>query len=269
MRFKNKKIRNLFLIFCVNNLVSYFVKWSTFLLTAMVSGAIINFTATDFQAQYIADTSLFISRLLFMASLVAFITGLCFDSEKWKKSSLVGFQNFVFLTAVASSIGVAVTKNLLKNIIIFYAVYLAIFFANKYLLPRLTEFYILKNVLNKEYLGIRKKTEPLLPINNMFIESEITDVVERMVRLNQESIKPAYQEGVELSYLNKENIAGVIHFRTVNDVQEKKTFEDFDTKYTVVFTISPFESISVNAQLIKLVLSKKDSFTSIEEIGIK
>jgi len=69
---------------------------------------------------------------------------------------------------------------------------------------------------------------------------------------------------VLLSYLNKENIAGVIHFRTVNDVQEKKTFEDFDTKYTVVFTISPFESISVNAQLIKLVLSKKDSFTSIE-----
>ena len=254
MRFKNKKIRNLFLIFCLNNLVSYFVKWSTFLLTAMVSGAIINFTATDFQAQYIADTSLFISRLLFMASLVAFIIGLCFDSEKWKKSSLVGFQNFIFLTAVASSIGVAVTKNLLKNIIIFYAVYLAIFFANKYLLPRLTEFYILKNVLNKEYLGIRKKTEPLPPINNMFIESEI---------------KPAYQEGVELSYLNKENIAGVIHFRTVNDVQEKKTFEDFDTKYTVVFTISPFESISVNAQLIKLVLSKKDSFTSIEEIGIK
>jgi len=34
MRFKNKKIRNLFLIFCLNNLISYFVKWSTFLLTA-------------------------------------------------------------------------------------------------------------------------------------------------------------------------------------------------------------------------------------------
>jgi len=81
----------------------------------MVSGAIINFTATDFQAQYIADTSLFISRLLFMASLVAFIIGLCFDSEKWKKSSLVGFQNFIFHLLIKSHFIVYLPKIIFQN----------------------------------------------------------------------------------------------------------------------------------------------------------
>ncbi|GAA0059344.1 hypothetical protein ScKU62_18530 [Streptococcus canis] len=132
--------------------------------------------------------------------------------------------------------------------------------------PRLFKYYLFKNVINKEYLGIRKLTDDLPPKSNIYADADEKDADKRMRLINQNVIKPPYQDVVELSYLNREVITAIqyeiVPFRRENE----RTFIDNDTIYYPIFTVHPFGGyegkLDFCHRLIQFKLSKKDAFTS-------
>ena len=58
----------------------------------------------------------------------------------------------------------------------------------KYFQIELFERYLFKKVLNKEYLGIKKITDPLPSAINIYVDSEENDVNDRMSLVNKRSV---------------------------------------------------------------------------------
>lgn len=85
--------------------------------------------------------------------------------------------------------------------------------------------------------------------------------------INQNVIKPPYQEVVELSYLNREVITAIQYKSDPFKREKESTFIDDDTIYYPIFTVHPFGSLEGKSdfyhKLIKLRLSQKDAFTTI------
>ena len=77
----------------------------------------------------------------------------------------------------------------------------------KWFQTKLFQRYLFKNVLNKEYLGIKKATDPFPPEINFYVDAGESDANQRMVTINQRVVKEAYQGIVELSFLNVERMA--------------------------------------------------------------
>ena len=135
----------------------------------------------------------------------------------------------------------------------------------KYFQIELFERYLFKKVLNKEYLGIKKITDPLPSAINIYVDSEENDVNDRMTLVNQMSIKEAYQDIVELSFMNIERFTGQVYFREEWNGFEaplKKEFSDIDDKYHLVFKVYPFgKRMDLSFKLIQLDLSRRNAFT--------
>lgn len=133
--------------------------------------------------------------------------------------------------------------------------------------PRLFKYYLFKNVINKEYLGIRKLTDDLPPKSNIYVDAEEVDADKRMRLINQNIIKPPYQDAVELSYLNREIITAIHHEVTPFGEENKRTFVDYDTIYFPTFTVHPFGDyegkFDFHHRLIQFRLSQKNAFTTI------
>jgi len=83
----------------------------------------------------------------------------------------------------------------------------------KWFQANLFQRYLFKNVLNKEYLGIKKATDPFPPEINLYVDADENDAEKRMVMINKRAVKEAYQEIVELSFLNIERFTGVVYYR--------------------------------------------------------
>ena len=135
----------------------------------------------------------------------------------------------------------------------------------KYFQIELFERYLFKKVLNKEYFGIKKITDPLPSAINIYVDSEENDVNDRMSLVNQRSIKEAYQDIVELSLMNIERFTGQVYFREALNGFEaplKKEFSDIDEKYHLVFRVYPFgKRVDLSFKLIQLDLSRRKAFT--------
>lgn len=135
----------------------------------------------------------------------------------------------------------------------------------KYFQAELFQRYLFKKILNKGYLGIKKITDPLPSAINIYVDSEENDVNDRMFLVNQRSIKEAYQNIVELSFMNIERFTGQVYFSEEWNGFEaplKKEFSDIDEKYHLVFKVYPFgKRMDLSFKLIQLYLSRRKAFT--------
>lgn len=135
----------------------------------------------------------------------------------------------------------------------------------KWFQANLFQRYLFKKILNREYLGIKKITDPLPSAINIYVDSEENDVNDRMSLVNQRSIKEAYQDIVELSFMNIERFTGQVYFREEWNGFEaplKKEFSDIDEKYYLVFRVYPFgKRMDLSFKLIRLDLSRRKAFT--------
>lgn len=142
----------------------------------------------------------------------------------------------------------------------------------KWFQTKLFQRYLFKNVLNKEYLGIKKATDPFPPEINFYVDADESDVNQRMVMINQRAVKEAYQEIVELSFLNVERFTGIAYTREAWNGFEaplKKRFSDVDKMYHLVFRVYPFgKRINLSFKLILLDLSRRKAFT-VEGVRVK
>ena len=135
----------------------------------------------------------------------------------------------------------------------------------KWFQTKLFQRYLFKNVLNKEYLGIKKATDPFPPEINFYVDADESDANQRMVTINQRVVKEAYQGIVELSFLNVERFTGIAYSREAWNGFEaplKKKFSDVDKVYHLVFRVYPFgKELDFYLKLIRLDLSRRKAFT--------
>lgn len=156
------------------------------------------------------------------------------------------------------------TESMIERLLTFGSISLVVMLLAKFILPILYNHYLYKNVINKEYLGIRKTTDDLPPQPNLYDDADEEDANKRMKRINKNAIKPAYQEVVELSYLNREIITAICYQLQSFEKENERTFIDDDTIYYPIFTVHPFGNLKgkfdFHHKLIKLRLSRKAAF---------
>ena len=142
----------------------------------------------------------------------------------------------------------------------------------KWFQANLFQRYLFKNVLNKEYLGIKKATDPFPPEINFYVDADESDANQRMVMINKRAVKEAYQKIVELSFLNVERFTGLSHYREEWNGFEaplKRKFTDVDKLYHLVFTVYPFgKELDFYFKLIRLDLSRRKAFT-VKGVSVK
>ncbi|RSI76755.1 hypothetical protein [Streptococcus mitis] len=142
----------------------------------------------------------------------------------------------------------------------------------KWFQTKLFQRYLFKNILNKEYLGIKKATDPFPPEINFYVDADESDVNQRMVTINQRVVKEAYQGIVELSFLNVERFTGIAYSREAWNGFEaplKKKFSDVDKVYHLVFRVYPFgKELDFYFKLIRLDLSRRKAFT-VKGVSVK
>lgn len=135
----------------------------------------------------------------------------------------------------------------------------------KWFQAKLFQRYLFKNVLNKEYLGIKKATDPFPPEINFYVDAGESDVNQRMVMINKRAVKEAYQGIVELSFLNIERFTDVVYYREpLSGFKSplKKEFSDVDEVSHLVFRVYPFgKELDLYFKLIRLDLSRRKAFT--------
>lgn len=135
----------------------------------------------------------------------------------------------------------------------------------KWFQTKLFQRYLFKNILNKEYLGIKKATDPFPPEINLYVDAGESDANQRMVMINKRAVKEAYQGIVELSFLNVEKFTGISYYRVAWNGFEaplKKGFSDVDEMYRLVFRVYPFgKRMNLSFKLIRLDLSRRKAFT--------
>ncbi|HEM3615002.1 TPA: hypothetical protein U1C34_000694 [Streptococcus suis] len=218
------------------------------------------------------DIRLYTVRVLewiVMLKIVIDVTRTLLSREmKWiVKSLLLGVMYLAFLAGNTYIKQHNLTEMLVNRLLTFWLISLVLAALVAFIQPRLFKHYLFKNVINKEYLGIRKLTDELQPISNLYVDAEEVDADKRMRLINQNVIKPPYQDVVELSYLNREVITAIQYEIVPFGKEKERTFIDDDTIYYPIFTVHPFGSLEGKSDfyhtLIKLRLSQKDAFMTI------
>lgn len=174
-------------------------------------------------------------------------------------------ESFIMMVTISIVLNNSLQINEFPFWFIMFLISFGIYQFMKYFQMELFERYLFKKILNKEYLGIKKITDPLPSAINIYVDSEENDVNDRMSLVNQRSIKEAYQDIVELSFMNIERFTGQVYFREEWNGFEaplKKEFSDIDEKYHLVFKVYPFgKRMDLSFKLIQLDLSRRKAFT--------
>lgn len=166
----------------------------------------------------------------------------------------------IFVEVYNSSVKEINTVGLMKLIAISYLFY----FVMKRFQPKVFSQYLFTNVLNKEYMGVRKLSDELPPADNFYKDADEADAEKGMAMINSRAVKLPYQQSVELSYLNSERRIGKIYFYDSDQEPLREKFTDIDTIYRPYFTLYPFgKEIDFYFKLISFELSRKDAFTKL------
>ena len=142
---------------------------------------------------------------------------------------------------------------------------IGIYYFMKWFQAKLFQRYLFKNILNKDYLGIRKLKDKLPPKINLFTDADEGDANQRMITINQRAVKKDYQDIVELSFLNREKRTGISYYRKAWNGSEaplEREFVDIEELYHPVFYVFPFgKKHDFSFWLIQFDVSKKDAFS--------
>lgn len=142
---------------------------------------------------------------------------------------------------------------------------IGIYYFMKWFQAKLFQRYLFKNILNKDYLGIRKLKDKLPPKINLFTDADEGDANQRMMTINQRAVKKDYQDIVELSFLNREKRTGISYHRKSWNGSEsplERKFVDIEELYHPVFSVFPFgKKHDFCFWLIRFDVSKKSAFS--------
>lgn len=265
----NKIGLKLSLICGLNWLVGFISKSQFYLFSAVFAGML-----TYYIPEKARQITLDILVLLVFANCVVSLVYSSFLQEfRRLKSVLYSLALLFFLEAGIQYVSQhTLTESMVDRLLIFGSISFVIILLAKLILPTIFNHYLFKNVINKDYLGIRKTTDELPPQSNIYVDADEKDANKRMKRINKNAIKPAYQEVVELSFLNREVLTGISYKAVPFEKETERTFVDDDTIYYPIFTVHPFGSLEGKSdfyhKLIKLKLSRKAAFTVTGELSV-
>lgn len=178
-------------------------------------------------------------------------------------------RNFVLLWIFSKALDFPFQENESELWILIFLFSIGIYQFMKWFQAKLFLRYLFKNVLNKDYLGIRKLRDELPPKINLLTDADEGDANQRMITINQRAVKKDYQDIVELSFLNYKRFTGLSHYRVTWKGFEapfksplKKGFSDVDEMYHLVFSVYPFgKKHDFYFELIQFNVSKKSAFS--------
>ena len=178
-------------------------------------------------------------------------------------------RNFVLLWIFSKALDFPFQENESELWILIFLFSIGIYQFMKWFQAKLFLRYLFKNVLNKDYLGIRKLRDELPPKINLLTDADEGDANQRMMTINQRAVKKDYQDIVELSFLNYKRFTGLSHYRVTWKGFEapfksplKKGFSDVNEMYHLVFSVYPFgKKHDFYFELIQFNVSKKSAFS--------
>lgn len=242
-------------IVALNWLVKNIVTWQFLVVGAFFIGLCCQFAFRTVIQEF---PVILVLALVFISSLVELFNDLLtalIIAVKRMVLILVFFSGFYF--------PVMEMEKALEKAFYLYFVCGVIYLFVKWLQPKIFNAFLFKQVLNKEYLGIRNLSEPLPPEKNVYSDADEKCSEKRMQVINQYSIRPAYQDCVELTFLNTERITGVRHYYGLDSKERKRVLVDIDEIYYPIFTIHPFgKKVDFCHRLVEFKLSRKTAFTS-------
>ncbi|HEL0009506.1 TPA: hypothetical protein TUL06_001242 [Streptococcus equi subsp. zooepidemicus] len=260
----NKNGLKLSLICGLNWLIKIVFKGQFYLFSAVFCGLLTYYMPQDIQLFTVR-----VLELIIMLKVITDVTrtALSRDFKRMKMPFFFGVMYVFFLAGNTYIKEHVLTELIVNRLFTFWLISLVLAALVAFIQPRLFKHYLFKNVINKEYLGIRKLTDELPPISNLYVDVKEVDADKRMRLINQNVIKPPYQDAVELSYLNREVITAISYKVVPFNKETERTFIDDDSIYYPIFTVHPFGSLEGKSDfyhtLIKLRLSQKNAFTTI------
>lgn len=262
----NKKGLKLSLFCALNQLIVFIAKAQLFIFSVMFLGTLTYYLPQDYRI-----ITVNLVELCVMAKVIIDFIQMVWSKEFRRFKSVLNIcVLLVFFVAVAQY---TVTDQLVMNLCYFMIMSTIFQTLVTFLQSRLFKKYIFKNIINKEYLGIRKLTDELPPQSNLYVDAAEADADKRMRQINQNVIKQPYQDIVELSFLNREVITAIDYNAASFGKETERTFIDDDTIYYPIFTVHPFGNLEGKSDfyhnLIKLKLSRKAAFTMTGERILK
>lgn len=258
----NKNGIKLSLICGLNWFVLFVTKSQFYLLSAVCLGLLTHYMPQDYRVVIIVLVEYFLVAM----AIFNFSYGMWLQDFRRIKLSLKLFIILLVFQAEAYyAIHHAISEQMVNNLCMFWIISAVFASLVNILLPRLFRYYVLKNIIDKKYLGIRKLTDDLPPEINFYNDLDEADADKRMQQINKNVIKQPYQDVVELSFLNRKVTTG-IHYKTDLITKEvERIFEDVDTIYYPVFRVYPFGiEEDFGHTLIQFELSQKAAFTKHE-----
>lgn len=258
----NKNGLKLSLICGLNWLIKIVFKGQFYLLSAVFCGLLTYYMPQDIQFFTVRVLELII---IIKITIGGIYTILSRDFKRMKMPLFFGVMYVFFLAGNTYIKAHLLTEVIVNHLISFWLI--SLFFVTLVIViqPRLFKHYLLKKVIDKEYLGIRKFTDSLPPEINLYKDAEEEDADKRMRLINQNVIKHPYREVVELSFLNREVITAIGYKAVPFEKETERTFIDDDTIYYPIFTVHPFGNLEGKSDfyhiLMKLKLSRKSAFT--------
>lgn len=223
----NKNGIKLSLICGLNWLIGFVAKSQFYLFSAGFLGLLTYYLPQNYRVVIIG----LIEYFLVAKAIFNFCYGMWLQDFRRIKLSLKEFIfMLVFLAEADYAFDHTISEQMVNNLCKFWIISAVFVSVVKLLLPRLFRYYVLKNIIDKKYLGIRNITDDLPPEINFFTDAEEADANKRMRQINQNMIKQPYQ--------------------------------DVDTIYYPVFRVYPFGiEEDFSHRLIQLKLSRRNAFT--------
>lgn len=241
----------------INWLVGQLFKWQSLVFEMIASAVLIKKISAILEI-----SSNYLGFLMIIFILSVSFSKLRFGVERFIYSF---FGSFVLVSIFLTAVDFPFQENEFSLWILMALISVGIYQFMKWFQTKLFQRYLFKNVLNKEYLGIKKATDPFPPEINFYVDAGESDANQRMVTINQRVVKEAYQGIVELSFLNVERFTGIAYSREEWNGFEaplKKEFSDVDTVSHLVFRVYPFgKELDFYFKLIRLDLSRRKAFT--------
>lgn len=262
----NKKGLKLSLFCALNQLIVFIAKAQLFIFSVMFLGTLTYYLPQDYRI-----ITVNLVELCVMAKVIIDFIQMVLSQEVRRFKSVLNIcVLLIFFVAAAQY---TVTDQLVINLCYFMIMSTIFQTLVTFLQSRLFKKYIFKNIINKEYLGIRKLTDELPPQSNLYVDAAEADADKRMRQINQNVIKQPYQDIVELSFLNREVITAIGYEAASFGKETERTFIDDDIIYYPIFTVHPFGNLEGKSDfyhnLIKLKLSRKAAFTMTGERILK
>ena len=241
----------------VNWLVGQLFKWQSLVFEMIASAVLIKKISAILEI-----SSNYLGFLMIISILSVSFSKLRFGVERFIYSF---FGSFVLVSIFLIAVDFPFQENEFSLWILMALISVGIYQFMKWFQTKLFQRYLFKNVLNKEYLGIKKMTDSFPPEINFYVDAGESDANQRMVMINKRAVKETYRGIVELSFLNVERFTGIAYSREAWNGFEaplKKGFSDVDEMYHLVFRVYPFgKELDFYFKLIRLDLSRRKAFT--------